>query len=75
MSAIALRLLAGFDRPRSDPSERPVEYTKSETVLVLVATVAFIGGLIHGESATGTARRRRAVDGFPIALDVALVDD
>jgi hypothetical protein len=47
MSAIALRLLAGFDRPRSGPSEQPVEYSKSETVLVLVAAVAFIGGLIH----------------------------
>jgi hypothetical protein len=47
MSATALRLLTGLDRSESGPRQQPVEYTKSETVLVLVAAVTFIGGLIH----------------------------
>jgi hypothetical protein len=46
MSTTALRLLTGLDRP-SGPSRQSVQYTDSETVLVLVAAVAFIGGLIH----------------------------
>jgi hypothetical protein len=47
MSTTALRLLTGLDRPPSGPSRQSVQYTESETVLVLVAAVAFIGGLIH----------------------------
>jgi hypothetical protein len=47
MSATALRLLTGLDRPDSGPSRQPAEYTKSETILVLVAALTFVGGLIH----------------------------
>jgi hypothetical protein len=47
MGATALRLLTGLDRSQAAPSRQPVEYTKSETVLLLVAALTFIGGLIH----------------------------
>ncbi len=47
MSATALRLLTGLDRPESGPSRQRAEYSKSETVLVLVAALTFLGGLIH----------------------------
>jgi hypothetical protein len=48
MSVLALRLLTGLDRPDSNGEEavRP-PYTATETVLVLTAGLAFIGGLIH----------------------------
>ncbi|MFI4991913.1 MAG: hypothetical protein ACHQHO_13510 [Solirubrobacterales bacterium] len=52
MSVIGLRLLTGMDRlpsgPRRQPVGRqPVEYSNSETALLLAAAVTFIGGLIH----------------------------
>jgi hypothetical protein len=47
MSAIGLRRLVGLDRPRPGPIPQRAGYTTSETVVLLVAGVAFIGGLIH----------------------------
>jgi len=47
MSVIGLRLLTGLDRLPSGQRRQPVEYSKSETVLVLAAALVFIGGLIH----------------------------
>ncbi len=45
MSAFAFRLLTGVDRRAEN--QRPVAYTTRETVLVLIACLAFVGGLIH----------------------------
>jgi hypothetical protein len=47
MGATALRLLTGLERPESGTSRRPAEYTKTETVLVMVAALTFLGALIH----------------------------
>ena len=49
MSAIGLRRMIGLehDRPRRDGSDERAGYTTSETVVVLVAGLAFMGGLIH----------------------------
>jgi hypothetical protein len=45
MHAIGLRQLVGLDQP--DASHETPVYTTTETVLLLVAAVAFIDGLIH----------------------------
>jgi hypothetical protein len=45
MNAIGLRRLVGLDRPR--PRRQPAGYTTSETVVVLVASLALMDGLIH----------------------------
>jgi hypothetical protein len=47
MSAIGSRLLLGHERPRPGRSQQPAGYTTSETVVLLIAGVAFMGGLIH----------------------------
>lgn len=48
MSVSALRLLTGLERPTPDGENRPsVTYTPAQTVLVLTAGLAFVGGLIH----------------------------
>jgi hypothetical protein len=47
MSATVLRVLVGLDRPESEGSRPLAGYTSSETVLLLVAGVTFVGGLIH----------------------------
>src|ERR1700716_3563134 len=47
MRAIGLRRLVGLGRPRPRRSPQPAAYTTSETVLLLVAGLAFMGGLIH----------------------------
>jgi hypothetical protein len=47
MSAIGSRRLVRLDRSRPGPSPQPAGYTTSETVVLLVAGVAFMGGLIH----------------------------
>jgi hypothetical protein len=47
MSAAAVRLLTGVDRAESGPSQQSTQYTKSETALLLVASLTFVGGLIH----------------------------
>jgi len=46
MSATALRLLTGIDR-ETEQDQKSIPYSKSETILVLVAAVTFIGALIH----------------------------
>jgi hypothetical protein len=46
MSATALRLLTGIDR-ETGQDQKSIPYSKSETVLVLVAAVTFTGALIH----------------------------
>jgi hypothetical protein len=45
--AIGLRQLVGLDRSRQGRSHETAVYTTTETVLLLVAAVAFIDGLIH----------------------------
>jgi hypothetical protein len=47
MSAIGLRQLMSLGRSRPGASHETAVYTTTETVLVLVAAVAFIDGLIH----------------------------
>jgi hypothetical protein len=47
MSAIGLRRLMGLGQPRPAASQESAAYTTSETVLLLVAAVAGVGGLIH----------------------------
>jgi hypothetical protein len=47
MRAIGLRQLVGLDRSRPGTSDETAVYTTTETVLLLVAAVAFIDGLIH----------------------------
>jgi hypothetical protein len=47
MSALGLRRLVSLDRPGPGRSQQPASYTTSETVVVLVAAVAVVGGLIH----------------------------
>lgn len=46
MSALSLRVLTGLDTAHSD-APRAQPYTRGETILVLVAALAFVGGLIH----------------------------
>jgi hypothetical protein len=46
MSATRLRLL-GSDQTGCGSSERPAAYTVSETIVLLLAGVAFTGGLVH----------------------------
>jgi hypothetical protein len=47
MRAIGLRLLVGLDESRPEEGQESPVYTTTETVLLLVAAVAFIDGLIH----------------------------
>jgi hypothetical protein len=47
MRAIDLRQLVGLDQSRPETSHETTVYTATETVLLLVAAVAFIDGLIH----------------------------
>lgn len=47
MSAIGLRRFVGLDQLPPGASDKPAGYTTRETVLLLVAAIAFIGGLIH----------------------------
>jgi len=47
MTATAMRLLTGIDRAETSQDQQSTCYSKSETVLVLVAALAFIGALIH----------------------------
>ena len=47
MSAIGLRRLVGLGRPSREGSHQRAEYTTSETVVLLVAGLAFMDGLIH----------------------------
>ena len=47
MRAIGLRQLVGLDQMRPEASHESAVYTTTETVLLLVAAVAFIDGLIH----------------------------
>lgn len=47
MRAIAFRRLVGVDRPLPGPSQQPAGYTTNETIVLLVASLAFMGGLIH----------------------------
>ncbi len=47
MSAIGFRRLVGLGQSPPGSSDKPAGYTTRETILLLVAAVAFIGGLIH----------------------------
>jgi hypothetical protein len=47
MRAIGLRQLVGLDQLRPEARRQSAAYTTTETVLLLVAAVAFIDGLIH----------------------------
>src|SRR5437588_6992972 len=47
MRAIGLRRLVGLDQLRPEARHESSGYTTSETVLLLVAAVAFTDGLIH----------------------------
>jgi hypothetical protein len=47
MSALGLRRLVGLDEPPSGRDEPPARYTTVQTVVLLVAGVAFMDGLIH----------------------------
>jgi hypothetical protein len=47
MRSIGLRQLVGLDQLRPEASHANAVYTTTETVLLLVAAVAFIDGLIH----------------------------
>src|ERR1700726_413916 len=47
MRPIGLRQLVGLDQMRPEASHESAVYTTTETVLLLVAAVAFIDGLIH----------------------------
>jgi hypothetical protein len=47
MRTIALRQLVGLDQLRPEARHESADYTTTETVLLLVAAVAFIDGLIH----------------------------
>ena len=47
MSAIELRRLVGLGRLSPEGSHQRAEYTATETVVLLVAGLAFVDGLIH----------------------------
>ena len=47
MSAIGGRRLVGLGRPSPEGSHHRAEYTTRETVVLLVAGLAFVDGLIH----------------------------
>jgi hypothetical protein len=47
VGTIELRQLVGLDQSRAGVSHQTAAYTATETVLLLVAAVAFIDGLIH----------------------------
>jgi hypothetical protein len=47
MSAIGLRRLVGLSGPGAEGAHQQAEYTPTETVVLLVAGLAFVDGLIH----------------------------
>jgi hypothetical protein len=68
MSATGLRRLVGLSQPRPAASHESAAYTTSETVLLLVAAVAGVGGLIHIGAAVDHAAEFPFYTGVFVAL-------